>query len=81
MSDTPTAAPVPGLSAAESEKMQAALKDIAQRSQKLLQDFAKRYEADGPQPADPRPSWTSPPKCWPIRTDSCTRSSSFGSST
>jgi len=33
--------------------MQAAFKDIAERSQKLLQDFAERYTADGPQPADP----------------------------
>ena len=33
--------------------MQAAFKDIAERSQKLLQDFAERYKADGPQPADP----------------------------
>ena len=53
MSDTPAPAAIPGLSAAESEKMQAAFKDIAERSQKLLQDFTKRYEADGPQPADP----------------------------
>src|SRR6266567_8715424 len=53
MSETPAPTAIPGLSAAESEKMQAALKDIAERSQKLLQDFAKRYDADGPQPADP----------------------------
>jgi polyhydroxyalkanoate synthase len=53
MSDTPAASAIAGLSAAESEKMQVALKDIAERSQKLLQDFAKRYEADGPQAADP----------------------------
>ena len=33
--------------------MQDAFKDIAERSQKLLQDFAERYKADGPQPADP----------------------------
>ena len=33
--------------------MQTAFKDIAERSQKLLQDFAERYKADGPQPADP----------------------------
>ena len=45
--------PLPGLSAAESAKMQAALQDIAQRSQKLLEEFAHRYKADGPQPADP----------------------------
>ena len=53
MSDTPAPTAIPGLSAAESEKMQTAFKDIAERSQKLLQDFAKRYEADGPQPVDP----------------------------
>src|SRR5215831_3251643 len=53
MSDTSAPGATPGLSAAESEKMQAAFKDIAERSQKLLQDFAKRYEADGPQPVDP----------------------------
>jgi polyhydroxyalkanoate synthase len=53
MSDTPAASAIAGLSAAESEKMQAAFKDIAERSQKLLQDFAKRYDADGPQLADP----------------------------
>ena len=45
--------PLPGLSAAESAKMQAALQDIAQRSQKLLEEFALRYQADGPQAADP----------------------------
>jgi polyhydroxyalkanoate synthase len=33
--------------------MQIAIKDIAERSQKLLQDFAERYKADGQQPADP----------------------------
>ncbi len=44
---------MPGVSAAESEKMQSALKDIAERSQKLLQDFSERYQADGPQAADP----------------------------
>src|SRR5260370_13332986 len=33
--------------------MQTALKNIAERSQKLLQDFAERYKADGQQPADP----------------------------
>ena len=37
----------------ETDKMQAAFKDIAERSQKLLQDFAERYKAEGPQPADP----------------------------
>ena len=45
--------PLPGLSAAESAKMQAALQDIAQRSQKLLEEFALRYQADGPQAPDP----------------------------
>ncbi len=45
--------PFPGMTAAESEKMQAAFKDIASRSQKLLEEFAQRYKADGPQPADP----------------------------
>jgi polyhydroxyalkanoate synthase len=57
MSDTPAPTPIPttlpGLSAAESEKMQAAFTDIAQRSQKLLAEFTERYKADGPQPADP----------------------------
>src|ERR1044071_3410684 len=50
MSDQPA---VPGLSAEESERMKGAFKDIAERSQKLLQDFAEKYKADGPQPADP----------------------------
>src|SRR5205085_11700380 len=53
MSDTSAPAAIPGLSAAESEKMQAAFKDIAERSQKLLAEFAARYKADGPQPVDP----------------------------
>ncbi len=44
---------VPGLSAEESARMKDAFKDIAERSQKLLQDFAEKYKADGPQPADP----------------------------
>ncbi|SJZ51618.1 polyhydroxyalkanoate synthase [Enhydrobacter aerosaccus] len=51
-STAPASAPA-GLSAAESEKLQAALKDIAERSQKLLKDFVDRYAAEGPQPADP----------------------------
>ncbi len=51
-SNAPADAP-PGLSAAESEKLQAALKDIAERSQKLLKEFVDRYAAEGPQPADP----------------------------
>ena len=52
---TETSAPeaIPGFSAAEAEKMQAAFKDIAERSQKLLAEFAERYKADGPQPVDP----------------------------
>ena len=33
--------------------MQAAFKDIAERSQKLLQEFAERYKVDSTQPADP----------------------------
>ena len=53
MSEQPTPTAVPGLSAAESERMKDAFKDIAERSQKLLQDFAEKYKADGPQPADP----------------------------
>ncbi len=44
---------VTGVSAAESEKMQAAFKDIAERSQKVLQEFSARYQAEGPQTADP----------------------------
>src|SRR6476620_4236059 len=43
----------PGLSAAEAAKMQAAFKDIAERSHKLLVEFAERYQAEGPQPVDP----------------------------
>jgi polyhydroxyalkanoate synthase len=57
MSDTPRPVAVPGLSAAETERMtermKDAFKDIAERSQKLLQEFGERYKADGPQPADP----------------------------
>jgi polyhydroxyalkanoate synthase len=57
MSESRTAnavpSPLPGLSAEEAEKMQAAFSDIAGRSQKLLQDFADRYNADGPPAADP----------------------------
>ena len=53
MSETPPPTAIPGLSTAESERMQIAIKDIAERSQKLLQDFAERYKADGQQPADP----------------------------
>jgi len=53
MSDTSAPGAPPGLSATESEKMQVAFKDIAERSRKLLQEFAERYRADGPQPVDP----------------------------
>jgi polyhydroxyalkanoate synthase subunit PhaC len=53
MSETPTPTAIAGLSPAESERMQLAVKDIAERSQKLLQEFAERYQADGQQPADP----------------------------
>src|SRR6478752_8447046 len=53
MTDRSSPEVAPGLSAAEAEKMQAALKDIAQRSQKLLAEFAERYQAEGPQPVDP----------------------------
>ena len=44
---------MPGVSAAETEKLQAAFKDIAERSQKLLQGFSERYQADGPETPDP----------------------------
>src|SRR5471030_3543439 len=50
---TPPASPFPGLTPAESDKMQTAFKDIAERSQKLLAEFAERYSADGPQQPDP----------------------------
>src|SRR6476646_1385619 len=40
-------------SAADAEKLQVALKDIAERSQKLLEEFTERYKAEGPQPVDP----------------------------
>src|ERR1700756_665772 len=53
MTDSSFPEAVPGLSAAEAEKMQAAFKDIAERSQKLLAEFAERYQAEGPQPVDP----------------------------
>src|SRR4029079_11064349 len=53
MSDTPSPSAAAGFSPAETEKMQAAFKDIAERSQKLLAEFAERYKADGPQPVDP----------------------------
>ncbi len=53
MSETPAPTGFPGVTSAESQKMQAAFKDIAERSQKLLEGFAERYKADGPQPADP----------------------------
>ena len=50
MTDSSSPEVAPGLSAAEAEKMQAAFKDIAERSQKLLAEFAERYQAQGPQP-------------------------------
>jgi polyhydroxyalkanoate synthase len=53
MSDSPAPAALGGLSPEESEKLQEAFKDIATRSQKLLQDFSQRYQADGQQPTDP----------------------------
>ena len=53
MSETPTPAALSGMSPAEAEKMRAAFTSIAERSQKLLQDFAVNYKADGSQPADP----------------------------
>ena len=53
MSDTPAPNTIPGLSAVESEKMQAAFSNIAERSQKLLAEFTERYQADGPGPTDP----------------------------
>ncbi|MGD9884239.1 MAG: PHA/PHB synthase family protein [Reyranella sp.] len=53
MSETSTPNVIPELTSAESEKMQAAFRDIAQRSQKLLETFAERQKAEGPQPADP----------------------------
>ena len=53
MSETPVPTALPGVSPAEAEKMQAAFKDIAERSQKLLQGFAERYQADSTQPSDP----------------------------
>ena len=66
MSETPTPTAIPGLSLPESERMQIALKEIAERSQKLLAEFAERYKADGRSPStrctSPRPSWTSPPR-------------------
>ena len=53
MSDTPAPTALGGLSAEESEKLQEAFKEIATRSQKLLQDFSQRYQGDGQQPTDP----------------------------
>ena len=70
MSDIPAPEVIPSFSPAEAEKMQTAFKDIAERSQKLLTEFAERYQSDGPQPADPlkltQTFMTSPPRCWPI---------------
>ena len=53
MSDTPAPAALGGLTPEESEKLQEAFKDIATRSQKLLQDFSQRCQAEGQQPTDP----------------------------
>src|SRR5215471_7144324 len=53
MSEPSTPAGAAGLSTAEAERMKDAFKDIAERSQKLLQEFSERYKADGPQPVDP----------------------------
>ncbi|WP_425065784.1 PHA/PHB synthase family protein [Reyranella sp.] len=53
MSDTPAPTALGGLSAEESEKLQEAFKEIATRSQKLLQEFSQRYQGDGQQPTDP----------------------------
>src|SRR4051794_10380507 len=54
MSDTPAPGTMPGMSTAESERLTDAFKDIAERSQKLLQDFGQRYQAGGAsQAADP----------------------------
>ncbi len=53
MSDTPAPTAFSALSPEETEKLQTAFKDIATRSQKLLQGFSERYKADGPQQADP----------------------------
>ena len=49
----PGAGTAPGWSPAEAERLNDAFKNIAERSQKLLQEFATKYKADGPQPADP----------------------------
>ena len=53
MSDTPAPTALGGLSPEESAKLQEAFKDIATRSQKLLQDFSQKYQSEGPQPTDP----------------------------
>ena len=53
MTETTAKGAIPSLSAAEAEKMQAAFTDIAERSQKLLADFAERYKAEGQAPVDP----------------------------
>src|SRR5262249_32805739 len=63
MTDSPSPEVAPGLSAAEAEKMQAAFKDIAERSQKLLTEFAERYQAEGPQPVDPLKLTQTSPDC------------------
>ena len=53
MSESSTPPGAAGLSSADAERMKDAFKDIAERSQKLLQEFSERYKADGPQPVDP----------------------------
>jgi polyhydroxyalkanoate synthase subunit PhaC len=54
MSESSTPPGAAGPSSAEAERLKDAFKDIAERSQKLLQEFSERYKADGPQPVDPR---------------------------
>ena len=57
MSETSATTPLPsitaGLSSAESEKLQVAFRDIAERSKKLLEEFSTRYKTEGQQPSDP----------------------------
>jgi len=53
MSESSTPPGAAGPSSAEAERLKDAFKDIAERSQKLLQEFSERYKADGPQPVDP----------------------------
>src|SRR5262245_39620631 len=53
MSEMPLPTALPGLAPEEAERMKTAFKDIAERSQKLLQEFSERSRAEGPQPVDP----------------------------